>query len=270
MSTLPATGLDERGPGWPRWFRALWYHGAFYAQTWRASVISSFLFPLLYLTSLGIGVGRLVSRHSGLIQGHTYLHFIAPGLLAITAMQVAAGESMWAILGAVKWVRTYHAAVATPLEPEDVVTGKLAWVGLRLVVTAGVYSVIIAFFGAITSWWGLALPLVGLLTGWAFAAPLIAYAVTANSDAPFTMIFRFLIIPMSLFSATFYPVSAYPPSLRWIVQIMPLYHGVALTRTLAYGHGAVGPTVAHVAVLVALAGVGFVVARRNMRRRLVD
>jgi lipooligosaccharide transport system permease protein len=260
----------ERPPGWPRWLRALWYHAAFYRQTWRASVISSFLFPILYLASMGIGVGHLVSAHTGLVQGRTYLHFVAPGLLAITAMQLATEESMWPVLGALKWVRTYHAAVATPLEPEDVAIGKLGWVAVRLTLTTALYAVIIALFGAVSSLWALTLPLVGLLTGMAFTAPLVAYAATTDSDASFTMVYRFSIIPMFLFSATFYPVSVYPASIRWIVQLMPLYHGVALARSAAFGTGALGPTLAHVGVLAVMATLGVALARRNLRRRLVD
>ena len=93
---------------------------------------------------MGLGVGHLVTKHTGLVQGQTYLHFVAPGLLAITAMQLAAGETMWPILGALKWVRTYHAAATTPLKPEDIVTGKLGWVSIRLFTTAAVYVVIIS------------------------------------------------------------------------------------------------------------------------------
>lgn len=263
-----APSANAGATSWPPWFRAMWYHAAFYRKTWRASVLSSFMFPVLFLVSMGIGVGHLVSKNTGLVQGQTYLHFVAPGLLCINAVQLAAGESMWAILAAVKWVRTYHAAVATPLSPEDVVVGKLAFVAARLFGTAAVYTGIIACFGAISSWWALLLPFVAVLTGLAFAAPLIAFASTTDSDSPFTLIFRFLIIPMTLFSATFYPVSEYPTYLRWIVQVMPLYHGVALARTLAFGQGSLAPTVAHVAVLATMATVGVWYARRNMRRRL--
>jgi lipooligosaccharide transport system permease protein len=270
MSFIEITTTAEKGPGWPRWYRAFWYHMAFYRQTWRASVISSFLFPILFLLSMGVGVGHLVTEHTGKIDGLSYLDFVAPGLLAITAMQIAAGESMWAVLAAVKWVRTYHAAVATPLEPEDVAIGKIGFIAFRLLLTATVYTIIISLFGIPTSWWAVLLPFVGVLTGLAFAGPLIAYAVTGDSDAPFIMIFRFLIIPMSLFSATFYPLSQLPKSLQWIVQLMPLYHGVALTRILAFGSGELWPTVAHVTVLVTCAAVGIYFARRNMRRRLVD
>jgi len=260
----------EQGPGWPRWRRALYYHAAFYRQTWRASVISAFLFPILYLTSMGLGVGKLVNAHTGTVAGLSYLQFIAPALLAVAAMQLGENEAMWPVLGAVKWVRTYHAAVATPLEPEDVVTGKVAWVGIRLFMTGVVYAAIIAVFGAVVSWWGILLPLVAVLTGLAFVTPLMAYSLTLESDTSFTMIYRFLIVPMFLFSATFYPVSVYPPQLRWIVELMPLYHGVALARASAYGTGQLLAIVFHVVVLGSLVVVGLVLSRRNMRRRLVS
>jgi lipooligosaccharide transport system permease protein len=269
MVDVAATDRADRHLGWPRWYRALWYHWFFYKHTWRASVASTLLFPLLYLLSMGIGVGHLVSEHTPLVDGQTYLHFIAPGLLCITAMQMAAGETMWAILAAVKWVRTYHAAASTPLEPEDIVRGKLGWLAVRLFGTTVVYTAVIACFGAITSYWGILLPLVGTLMGLAIGAPLMAFAATRESDSTFTMVFRFMLIPMTLFSATFYPLTEYPTSIRWIVQVMPLYHGVALARSLAFGDGTLWPTLAHLAVLGSMALCGFLWAQRTMRRRLV-
>ena len=218
---------------------------------------------------MGLGVGHLVSHHTGLIEGHTYLHFVAPGLLAITAMQLGVSESLWPILGAVKWVRSYHAAISTPLEPEDIVIGKLAWVSVRLFMTTAIYSIIILLFGATTSWWSFSLPLIGVLTGLAFAAPLMAFALTVQSDLPFATVYRFLVMPMFLFSATFYPLHQYPMSLRWIVQVMPLYHGVALARSAAFGQGSLTSTLGHLAVLLICAMVGVGLARRYMRRRLV-
>ena len=110
----------------PRWLRSWWYHASFFAQTWRGSVASSILFPILFLLSLGVGVGRLVAAHAHLVEGQTYLHFIAPSLLATTTMQLGEGESLWPVLASVKWIRTYHAAAATPLEPDDILYGKLA------------------------------------------------------------------------------------------------------------------------------------------------
>ena len=260
----------EPALGWSRWRRSWWYHATFYAQTWRGSVAATVLLPIFYLASLGVGVGHLVSHHVGLVGGQTYLHFIAPSLLATTAMQLGEGESLWPVLASVKWVRTYHAAVATPLEPTDILVGKLTWVVTRSLGTGVVYTLVIASFGALSSWWSLALPLLGALITLAFAAPLVAYAATVESDASFTTIYRFAFVPMFLFSATFYPVSAYPSYLRPLVQLVPLYHGVALARAAAFGQGRPEALAAHVLILVVMSVAGVAWGRRSLHRRLVD
>ncbi len=256
--------------GWARWRRSWWYHAVFYAQTWRGSVVSSVLFPVFYLASLGIGVGHLVAHHHGLVEGQTYLRYIAPSLLATTTFQLGEGESLWPVLASVKWIRVYHAAAATPLEPRDILYGKLSWVVTRSFLTGVVYTAIIAAFGAVESWWGLTLPFIGALITLAFAAPLTAYAARVESDASFTMIYRFAFVPMFLFSATFYPISAYPGFLRPVVQLVPLYHGVALVRAAAFGQGSVLVQLTHVAVLGAIALAGVAWGRVTLRRRLVD
>ena len=233
-------------------------------------MVSTVLFPIFYLASLGVGVGHLVAAHTGLVDGQSYLHFIAPSLLATTTMQLGESESLWPVLASVKWLRTYHAAVATPLEPEDILGGKLSWVVTRAFVTGIIYTIVIAGFGALQSWWSLTLPFIGALVALAFAAPMVAYAATVQSEVSFVTIYRFAVVPMFLFAATFYPVAAYPTYLRPVVQIIPLYHGVALARSAAYGEGSWSTTLAHVGVLVAMAVVGVAWGRRSLRRRLVD
>jgi lipooligosaccharide transport system permease protein len=233
-------------------------------------VASTVLFPIFYLSALGVGVGHLVSAHTGLVQGQTYLHFIAPTLLATTAMQLGEGESLWPVLAAVKWIRSYHAAASTPLEPEDILIGKLAWVATRAVATGAVYTAVIGAFDALQSWWCLTLPLLAGLIALAFAAPLVAYAARSQSDGSFIVIYRFGLVPMFLFSATFYPVSAYPGYLRPVVQFVPLYHGVALARAAAFGQGSLGAIAFHLAFLVMMVAAGLLWGRRAMRRRLVD
>jgi lipooligosaccharide transport system permease protein len=257
--------------GRSRWLRSWGYHAEYYAQTWRGSVASSVLFPILYLAALGVGVGHLVSHHTGLLpDGQTYLHFIAPSLLATTTMQLGEGESLWPVLACVKWIRTYHAAATTPLDPDDILFGKLAWVATRAFLTSVLYTLIIACFGAIQSWWCLTLPFIGTLVTLAFSAPLVAYAARSQSDASFTTLYRFAFVPMFLFSATFYPLSAYPGYLRPVVQFFPLYHGVALARSAAFGQGSIVPELGHIAVLVAMTVIGVAWGRRTMRRRLTD
>jgi lipooligosaccharide transport system permease protein len=263
--TAPSSSL-----GWPRWRRSWWYHAAFYAQTWRGSVASTVLFPLFFLAAIGLGVGHLVSKHTGLVSGQTYLHFIAPTLLATTTMQLGEGESLWPVLASLKWIRTYHAAAATPLEPDDILAGKLTWVVTRSFGTGVIYTIIIGLFGALHSWWSLSMPFLGALITLAFAAPLVAYAASVETDASFITIYRFAFVPMFLFSATFYPVSSYPGYLRPVVQFVPLYHGVALARSAAFGTGSWDVTLAHLSVLVAMSALGILWGRRTMRRRLVD
>jgi len=232
--------------------------------------MSAVLFPVFFLASLGVGVGKLVSAHHGLVEGQTYLHFIAPSLLATSTMQIGEGESLWPVLASVKWIRTYHAAAATPLEPEDILGGKLTWVASRAFLTGIVYTVIIALFGALQSWWSLTMPLIGALVALAFSAPLVAYAASVETDASFITIYRFAFVPMFLFSATFYPLSAYPGYLRPVVQFVPLYHGVALARTAAFGGATFTSTLGHLAFLSAMVAVGVVWGRRTLRRRLVN
>ncbi len=267
MSTTPVR--NEPRVGWSPARRSAWYHFEFYRQTWRGSVISNFLFPILYLGSMGMGVGHLVNAHAGLVEGHPYLDFVAPGLLAMTTMQVGSGESMWPILGGLKWTRNYHAAIATPLTPDDVLAGKVLFVAARMFFTGVVYLGVMLAFGVVTSWWALLLPFVGVLVGLAFTTPLIAFSSTLESDAPFALVQRFLLTPMFLFSATFYPISQYPAALRPVVQIMPLYHGVELSRSAAFGSGVWTAMLAHCLVLVMLTVAGWWWARRNFRRRLV-
>lgn len=265
MSSTRSTSFSS-----PAWLRSWQYHATFYAQTWRGSVASTVLFPIFFLASLGIGVGHLVTSYTGLVQGQTYLHFIAPGLLATTTMQLGEGESLWPVLAAVKWVRTYHAAAATPLEPHDILYGKLSWVVTRAFATGVVYTIVIGAFGALESWWSLTLPVIGALIGLAFSAPLVAFAARSQSDASFSNIYRFAFVPMFLFSATFYPITAYPRDLRPLIQLVPLYHGVALARAAAYGQGSLGALACHLAFLIVMAGAGIAWGRHTMRKRLVD
>lgn len=265
--------VTERGAaqptiGWAPWRRALWYHAAFWARTWRGSIVSSFLFPLLYLASMGLGVGQLVNKHSGGVQGVPYVDFVGPALLAMTAMQIAANESMWPILASFKWTRSYWTAVSTPITPRDLVAAKLTWIAVHLLMVGVIYTAVLAAFGTLHSPYAVLLPFAGILTGLAFAAPLAAFTATQQNERSFPVFYRFAIIPMFLFSGSFYPIKQLPGWLQPVVQFVPLYHGVALSRTLALGEGALAATLVHIGVLVALTGIGWALAVRTFRARL--
>ena len=263
-SAPPLAGTRHRGT--PMWVRSMRYWMYQYKRTWRGSVTTSFLFPVLYLSAMGVVFGSLVKRPVG-GESH-YLDFLAPGLLASTAMQIGGNDAMYPVMAAIKWLRTYFAMLATPLGVVDVLVGHLAWIALRLSMVTTIYLGIMAAFGTVHSPLAvLALP-VGVLTGLAFAAPIAAFAATQVNDTGFSTIYRFVLIPLFLFSGTFFPITQLPGWLQPVAQATPLYHGVALSRGLVLGH--LGITlVAHLAYLVALIGVGFALATRTYRRRLV-
>jgi len=237
-----------------------------YKRTWRGSITTSFLYPVLYLAAMGLGLGSLV-KHP--VDGVRYLDFLAPGLLASTAMQIGGNESMYPVMAAIKWLRTYFAMLATPLTVIDVLVGHLVWIAVRLVMVTSIYLVIMAAFGTVHSVLAVLAVPVGVLTGLAFAAPIAAFAAAQQNDTGFSTIYRFGLIPLFLFSGTFFPIAQLPGWLQPIAQATPLYHGVALVRGLVLGHVDLAATAAHLGYLVGLTALGFVAAMHTYRRRLV-
>jgi lipooligosaccharide transport system permease protein len=241
-----------------------------YKRTWKGTLISSFLLPLLYLAAMGIGLGSFVDRNgTGALGGQSYLQYIAPGLLAATALQVAVGESTYPVMSGLKWQKFFYSMIATPLRPADVVYGQLAFIAFRVGSTCAVFLVVIAAFGGLQSPLGvLALP-VALLVGMAAAAPVAAYATTLENDSGFAMIFRFGVVPAFLFSGAFFPVSQLPNWIEWLAYVSPLWHGVSLSRALA--EGSVNPWLALVNVVYLLAWfiIGTKLAVRGFRKKLI-
>jgi len=239
-----------------------------YRRGWRGSAVSSVVTPVVYLLALGVGLGVFVDRSTNLPQGVSYLEFVAPGLMAATAMQIASFEASWPVLGAIKWHRQYHAMLATPLRIRDVILGHQAYFVFRLALTATVYFAVITAFGAVNSPLGvLAIP-VTVLVGLSFTAPIAAWAAHTDTEASFVAIFRFLILPMFLFSGTFFPISSLPRPLEIVAWFTPLWHGVTLCRDLTLGH-VVPADLLHVAYLLAIVIGGLVVARVTYAKRLV-
>lgn len=267
----------------PLWLRSFGSWMFRYRRTWRGSVATSFAFPVLYLAAIGAGLGSLVDRHvagrrgagqlvshAGLAQlgGVRYLVFVAPGLLAGSAMQIATSESTFPIMGAIKWQRHYEAMLASPLRVGDVLAGHLGYIAARLALACGAFLAIAAAFGALPSpQAAVALP-AGVLTGMAFSTPLVAYAATQENVTGFNVINRVVVVPLFLFSGSFFPISQLPSALRVIAQLTPLYHGVALARASTLGHLLAISSLGHVAYLLGLTWLGVIVALRTYRNRL--
>ena len=240
-----------------------------YRRTWRGSIYSSVLNPVLYLGAMGVGLGSLVNAHgTASLGGVSYLTFLAPGLMAAAAMQTAMGESTYPVFGSVKWLKTYQAAAATPLRPADLFHGHLMFTTLRLAMNSAVFLAIMAAFGAARSPWVLACLPAAVLTGLAFATPIEAYAMTCKKDSSFALLFRFGVIPLFLFSGTFFPITSLPAAVRPLAYLTPLWHGVALCRSLSLGTAQPGQTALHVGYLLAVTAAGIYAGNLTYRRRL--
>ncbi len=240
-----------------------------YRSNWKGSIVSSILEPVLFLAAMGISLGTLVDQAGRLDQGVDYLVFLAPGLLAATAMQTATFESSYPVMGGLKWHKTFEGILSTPVQVRDLVTGHLLFIVFRLLTSLAVFLAVMAAFGALVLPIGvLALP-AAVLTGLAFAAPVTAFAGWIKNDAGFAALMRFGIVPMFLFSGTFFPVDQLPGVLQPIAYATPLWHGVSLTRGLALGDLDLSPALVNVTYLCGLLAVGVWLAGRQFSKRLV-
>jgi len=238
-----------------------------FGRLWKGIVFSGFVAPLLYLGAIGIGLGGLVDESSSSVDGVSYLVFVAPGLMAATLVQFAAGDSLWPVMAGTKWWRTYHAMVATPLRPAHVAQGLVLWQAVRSTLSGTVFLIVAALLGAVPSMWGvLALP-AAVLGAAAVAAPIAAFAAAQESDAPFALLMRLVVLPLFLFSGVFYPIGQLPALVRPLAQLSPLYHSVELTRAATTGAWDLLVPV-HIGVLVALLMAGLAVGSRTFTERL--
>ena len=238
-----------------------------YRHTWMV-IVSGFFEPLFYLLSIGFGLGQLVGTVPG--PGGApipYQLFIAPALLASSSMNGAITEATLNFFFKLKYQKTFESILSTPLSTADIALGELAWALIRGgLYTLGFLVVMVLLGLAVTPLLVLALP-AALLISLAFGAVGMAATSFMRTWQDFDLI-QLVILPMFLFSATFYPLDTYPDALRVIVELSPLYQGVDLLRSIAVG--VIGPAaLGHVAYLTVMGVAGLLVVSRRLDKLLL-
>jgi lipooligosaccharide transport system permease protein len=244
------------------------YNALIYRRIWRGSIAVSFFTPLFFLAAMGIGLGGLVNRASGGVNGVPYLDFLAPGLIAAACMQTAAIEAMYPILAKIMWDKTYDAVLATPVTIPDLIRGEIIWITIRMFVVATMFWIVMFAFGIGHSAEALLAIPASIVTGLAFATPIMAFTATRRNDSGFAAINRFVIIPLYLLGGTFFPIAKLPLALQVLAWATPLAHGVALTRGLVLGNVTVPDAVLHLLVPLAYFAAGLLIVRALLVKRL--
>ena len=245
-----------------RAFRVVERNARTYVRMWPA-FLSGFLEPVFYLFSIGIGVGALVGDLPG-PGGRpvAYDVFVAPAMLATSAMNGTVFDTTFNFFFKFKYAKTFDGMLATPLGVRDIVRGEVTWALLRALMYATVFLATMWAMDLIPSAWAvLALP-AALLIGFGFAGAGMGLTTFMRSFVDFDYV-QLAIVPLFLFSATFFPLSEYPTALGWVVRCSPLYQGVALERALVLGD--VSPVLLlHAAYLAAMGLIGLRVAGRRL------
>jgi lipooligosaccharide transport system permease protein len=269
VSTSSTDGTGRLSP-WQGLARQYDYFWTVYKRTWKSSIVGSFLSPLLYVLAMGVLLGGFVHVDPDRLEGATsYLAFIVPGLIAAQGMQTAVFETTYPVMAAIKWHKSFWAQLASPLEARDLVNAMLMFTLFRVGSTCGVYFLVMAPFGVFESWWGpIAAWLSTILVGMAFATWTFAFSAHIQSQESFGLIFRLGLIPLFLFSGSFFPIANLGTALAWVARFTPLWHGVDLTRMLCLDHLDWSTAGINIGVLVAVLVSGWWLAIRTLTRRL--
>jgi len=245
--------------------RSVWRRGLEATKTTNLLVvISGFFEPVFYLLSLGIGFGVLVGDvQTSTGQEVSYAAYIAPALLAVAAMNGAVYDSTWNVFFKLNFQRLYEGMLQTSLGPLDVAVGEITLALMRGALYASGFLIVMQLLGLVLSPWALlALPAVVLiaLTFAAIGMSITSYLTTFQQMSWV----NFALLPLFLFSGTFFPLDVYPEPAQWLVQILPLWHGVELLRGLTTGSIGLG-LLGHVAYFVVLGGVGIAIATKRLK-----
>lgn len=243
-----------------------------YRRTWRGTVITSFVNPVFFLAAMGVGLGTMVDDGSGTGLPIPYVTFVASGLIAANAMQNGASDGAFPVMAGILWRKNFLGTITTPLGPGDIVWGRLIWGVGRLAFTLIIFAIIAVLFGALEPVPALLAVFPGILTGIAFTAAITAWTITQKNGQSLSTLFRFAIVPMFLFSGTFFPITQLPDWLQSVAYVTPLFQGVELVRKVALpdvtGVGSNMPMWIHVLYLLVMTCLGIYFSIRFLDRKI--
>ena len=283
------TPVQQSQPAVPQWrgaanmvdarkvrTRGAWYVAEYrllnMSKWWAAIVAFGLGNPVLYLASIGIGIGSLIDSNSGGIDGVSYLVFLAPALLASAAIQTVMDEVMFPTMEGFVWSKIFFSMNSTGLTGRQIARGVMIAAMLRSVATVLVYWLVLALFGAVDLGSGLAAMSAAVFCGWSMGAVMLAVSARIkNDDNFFAIIGRFIIAPMFMFSGTYYPLEALPTALQWVGWVSPLWHATDIGRVLMYGRE-ISPVLftVHFGYLLVLGLLGSYLAERQYTKRLAE
>jgi lipooligosaccharide transport system permease protein len=239
-----------------------------YRRLWHGTVFSAFVGPALFLVAMGKGLGSYVGTNASL-GGVDYLDFVAPGILCASVMQMAGADGLWPVMGRIQWDKQYVGVVTSPITPAELAVGYLTWESLRALLVAVAFLLVASVVGGLASPFAVLAAPVCMLLAVVMSGPLAAWSSSRTSDRSFAIIFRLGIIPLFLFSGTFFPISQLPGWAQPLAQLSPLYHAVELARAATTGHAqSAAAVVGHLLVLSTVAFGGLIAAQRTFTNRL--
>jgi lipooligosaccharide transport system permease protein len=266
-STQAITAVAARSRRWGAWYVA--EHKLRAMRSFAGTVVATAIgTPILYLFAFGVGLATLVTGNVG-PGGSSYLQFVAPALLCTAAVTVGTEEYLFGVLLGFKWNPTFVGMNSTPISARQIIDGMAIFIVIRMTIVVVIYYLVMLAFGAVPSAAGLAMIPIGILTGLAFS-PLAAFSATIYEDkGQFAVVQRVVILPLTLFSGTVFPLTQLPIYLQWIGWLSPLWHGSELGRQASYGPTEPAwLTAVHVIYLAGIAGVGWVLTVRVATKRL--
>ncbi|MDN5348089.1 MAG: lipooligosaccharide transport system permease protein [Clostridia bacterium] len=247
-----------------RLFKVFWRDFVVFRKTWLTNIMFNFLEPLFYLAAMGYGLGYYIPS----IKGMSYLEFLAPGLIASSAMWAAASECTYDSFVRMRFQKTYHAIIATPLSVDEVVAGEMVFGVFKSVFYGSIILLVISILGLVRSPWALLIPFVMILCGLPFAELGMIWTGLVPKIDTFSYFFTLIITPMFLFSGIFFPLDSLPAVVQKIAFFLPLYHVVELTRALVLGQ-VNWNLLGHALWLLVFSAIFFYPPLILMRRRLV-